>query len=195
MWTDEQLEQYHSQGFLLCRGLVRDEEIATLRRSMSELLGGREELDHMHREYEHSGAVRQVYLAHRYCEPYKQLSMDSRFVSATKQIIGNDVYIWHSKLNVKDAFEGTVWLWHQDYGYWMWDGVDPKIVSVMVFLDRVTANNGCLLVVSGSHKWGQQEHYSDSSTTSYKQWCINTDTLKEKLNEDQIQLIVGFDLH
>lgn len=191
MWTAEQLEQYFAQGFLLCRGLVRHEEIATLCRSMPELLDGHEQRDHMHREYERSGAVRQVYLAHRYCKPYKQLSADSRLVDPIKQIIGNDVYIWHSKLNVKDAFEGTVWLWHQDYGYWMWDGVDPRIVSVMVFIDRATVNSGCLLIVPGSHKWGRQEHYVDTSTTSYKQWCIDAETLKQKLKDDQIQHIVG----
>ena len=36
----------------------------------------------------------------------------------------------------------------------MWDGVEPCLVSVMLFLDRATVNNGCLMVAAGSHRWG-----------------------------------------
>lgn len=190
-WSREQHEQFDSQGFLFVPGLFSDEETAQLDRAVPELLEGDEREDGMHRERERSGAVRQIYLAHRYSPPFKAASENAKIVEPVKQILDAEVYIWHSKINVKDAFEGTVWLWHQDYGYWMWDGVEPRLISVMVFLDKATINNGCLMVAAGSHQWGRLEHSADEVTTSYKQWCVATETLRERLREEMIQPVTG----
>ena len=190
-WTEHQLQQFHEAGYLFMPGLFAAEEVERLSVAVPELLAGDEQDDLMHRERERSGAVRQIYLTHRHSPPFAALSKDSKIVEPVRQILDNDVYVWHSKINVKDAFEGTVWLWHQDYGYWMWDGVDARLISVMVFLDRATLNNGCLMVAAGSHHWGRLEHYADEVTTSYKQWCVDTKTLKQRLTEEMIQPITG----
>lgn len=190
-WTQEQCDSFRERGFALMRGLFSADEILRLGEATSELLLGNDEQDGLHRERERGGAVRQVYLAHRHSPPYKAISEDARIVGPVKQILNSEIYIWHSKINVKDAFEGTVWLWHQDYGYWMWDGVEPRIVSAMVLLDEATINNGCLLVAAGTHKPGRLEHYADEKTTSYKQWCVDNETLKQRLTEEMIQPITG----
>jgi len=190
-WNQQQLQEFDKLGYLFVPGLLPTHQITELNSAVPRLLAGEEQSDGIHRERERSGAVRQVYLTHRYCPPFKALSKNAAIVEPVKQILGKDIYIWHSKINVKDAFEGTVWLWHQDYGYWMWDGVDPKLVSVMVFLDKATLNNGCLMVAAGSHKWDRLEHYADEETTSYKQWCVDTETLKQRLTEQMIQPITG----
>jgi len=190
-WSEAQFAQYRRDGFLVVRGLVSPKELSALNGAVPDLLNGDEKQDQMHREREKSGAVRQVYSADRHAPAYKALARHPEILGPVKEITGNDVYVWHSKINVKDAFEGTVWLWHQDYGYWMWDGVDAKLTSVMVLLDRATLNNGCLMVVAGSHKWGRQEHYPDTVTTSYKQWCLDVPTLKSRIKEEDIQQITG----
>lgn len=190
-WSQQQCDRFHQQGFLFAPRLFSPAEVAALNQTAPKLLAGDERVDGMHRERERSGAVRQIYLTHRYAPNFKAISEDARIVEPVRQILRSDVYIWHSKINVKDAFEGTVWLWHQDYGYWMWDGVDAKLVSVMVFLDRATLNNGCLIVAAGSHRWGRLEHEADEVTTSYKQWCVPTAVLRQRLTESMIQHIPG----
>ncbi len=190
-WSQEQNAQFEEQGFLFLRGLFSKTEVARLNDVVPQLLNGDEQTDGMHRERERSGAVRQIYLAHRFSSRFQQLVCDSRIAEPVQHLLDAEIYVWHSKINVKDAFEGTVWLWHQDYGYWMWDGVDPSLISVMVFLDKATINNGCLMVAAGSHKWGRLEHYADETTTSYKQWCVDIPTLKDRLQEEMIQPIVG----
>lgn len=184
------MDEYRDKGYAFRRGLLSTAEVDALREALPQLVN-KGDGDGLHRERERGGAVRQVYLAHRLVEPYSKIIRHPSILGPVKQIVGNDVYVWHSKLNVKEAFEGTVWLWHQDYGYWMWDGVNARLVSIMIILDKATANNGCMMVVSGSHKWGRQEHYPDEDTTSYRQWCIDTETLKEKLCEEQIEQITG----
>jgi ectoine hydroxylase len=190
-FTESQLRQYDDQGFLLCRGLIQADELAAVEEALADILAGSDDEDHLHRERERSGAVRQVYLTDRYCPAFQRLAHHPKITAPVAQILGPDFYIWHSKINVKDSFEGTVWLWHQDYGYWVFDGVAPRLVSVMILLDRATINNGSMMVVPGSHRWGDLDHYSDTVTTSYKQWCIKTDMLRTHLQEDMIQHVTG----
>jgi len=191
MWTESELTAYEAHGFLLKRGLLSGTDVEALTGEMPWMLGPDQESDAIHRERERTGAVRQVYLAHRHSEPYRQLVRDPRLLEPVKQTLGNDVYVWHSKINVKAPFEGTVWLWHQDYGYWINDGVEPRLMSAMVFLDQATQNNGCLLVAEGSHRWGLLPHGADEITTSYKQWCVAPEYLASHLREDQIRPVTG----
>jgi len=190
-WSQAELRTYQESGFLLARGLLAPAEIDRLNAEMPWLLSPDLDDHTVHRERERSGAIRQVYLAHRHSAPYRELARDPRIIGPVKQVVGNDVYVWHSKINVKDAFEGTVWLWHQDFGYWINDGVEARFISAMVFLDRATVNNGCLLVAAGSHRWGLLPHVTDEVTTSYKQWCVDLPTLKERLTEGVITPITG----
>jgi ectoine hydroxylase len=191
MWTQQELKKYDEDGFLIRRGLLNSNEVAALLEPLPRMLDADDAQDGLHREREKSGPVRQVYLVHRHSPPYKELARNPKLLEPVKQILQNDVYIWHSKINVKDAFEGAVWLWHQDYGYWFNDGVDAKFVSVMVCLDESTLNNGCFMVAAGTHKWGRVPHHTDTVTTSYKQWCIDVPYLKEHLKEEMIQPITG----
>ena len=44
-----------------------------------------------------------------------------------RQVLGDaGVYIYHTKINTKPAIEGTVWMWHQDYGSWQRDGCPQR---------------------------------------------------------------------
>lgn len=52
-------------------------------------------------------------------------------------------------------------VWHQDYGYWYENGcLTPDMGSVFIALDPCTKENGCLRVLSGSHKMGRLDHVS-----------------------------------
>ncbi len=78
---------------------------------------------------------------------------------AAETLIGEAVYHFQSKLTAKDPFGGGAWEWHQDYGYWYYNGcLRPDMLSMMIALDRSDQNNGCLQVVKGSHKMGRIDH-------------------------------------
>jgi ectoine hydroxylase len=190
MWNDDQLASYREQGFLIQRGLLSAADLAALEADTEQVLHGA--ADGMHRVQETSGAVRSVFLAHRHAAAYRQLASSPAVAGPVKQILDADAYVWHSKLNVKEALEGAVWLWHQDYGYWTFDGAPAeRFVSVMIFLDRATLNNGCMMVVPGSHRWGDLPHYADEVTTNYKQWCIRQDVVRERLRDEDIVPVTG----
>ena len=60
------------------------------------------------------------------------------------------------KVNAKAAFDGEVWQWHQDYGTWARDDgmPEPRAMNIAVFLDEVSAINGPLMFIPGSHREG-----------------------------------------
>jgi ectoine hydroxylase len=185
--SESQLREFDEKGYLFFPELISAPEVHVLLDEV-EVLAARETDGNLK---EKSGVARQFYNSHRDSRAYKALSGDARILTGVRQLVGNDVYIWHSKINVKAAFEGTVWLWHQDYGYWFHDGVDPKIVSCMVSLDEATHENGCLMVIPGSHKLGRLEHFPDEVTTSYKQWTIPIDMMREITRDRQIVSLTG----
>lgn len=192
MWSPQQLEQYREQGYLAQPGLLSTEDLAPLLEANDKLLdhygsvpdatGDGE--DGVHYVKESNGAVRSLFAAHRQTEAYRQTLRSPKIAGPMKQIFENDAYVFHSKLNVKESFKGAVWLWHQDYGYWQFDGMDDRMASVLIMLDKTTIYSGCILFIPGSHKWGVLDHYSDEKTTTYKQWCVTTDVLKGRLKDD-----------
>jgi len=83
------------------------------------------------------------------------------------------------KVNAKAAFDGAVWQWHQDYGTWARDDdmPEPRDMNIAVFLEDVTAVNGPLMIIPGSHKQGVFEAGHDLETTSYTLWTLDRETV------------------
>ena len=76
-----------------------------------------------------------------------------------EQILGGEVYHYHSKMILKDPEIGGAWEWHQDYGYWYNFGcLQPLMASAMIAVDQATEENGCLQVLMGSHHLGRIDH-------------------------------------
>ena len=82
------------------------------------------------------------------------------------------------KINGKQAFDGDVWQWHQDYGTWLTTTRCPseRAMNVAIFLDEVNEFNGPLMFIPGSHKQGVLDAEHDLTTTSYPLWTIDNDT-------------------
>lgn len=184
--SDQQRAEFDENGFLILPELFSLAEVEVLRGEIERL--GLVETDHIVRE--RTGGVRTIFRVHEddgptRSAPFRALSRSPRLLGPALQVLGDDdVYIYHSKVNTKVAIEGSVWLWHQDYGYWYWDGVPtPNAVSATVLLDEATERNGCLYIAPGSHKLGRQEPYADEETTSYKQWTIEREQLVGLLDE------------
>ena len=53
---------------------------------------------------------------------YGIISRSRRLVDACEQLLGGEVYHYHSKMMLKEPQVGGAWEWHQDYGYWYMNG-------------------------------------------------------------------------
>lgn len=155
--TPEQVDEYNENGFVFIRPMFDAEETVLLRRAMEE--------DPMIQRHsllraDADGLGTRISLWNRAGDAvYGLAARSERMVGAAEALIGEPVYHYQSKLTAKDPKVGGAWEWHQDYGYWYYNGcLRPDMLSMMIALDRTDGENGCLQLVKGSHKLGRIDH-------------------------------------
>jgi len=173
--TDDELRAFEKDGYLFFPGRFTAAEAAALRAEADAVYAL--ERDEVWRES--SGAPRTAFAAHTYNEGFRRLGAHPRLIDPVMQILGGPVYMHQYKVNAKAAFDGEVWQWHQDYGTWKRDDEmpEPLAMNIAVFLDDVTAANGPLLFIPGSHRDGVYDAGHDLETTSYPLWTLDRDTV------------------
>ena len=181
--TAQQLALFERDGFLLFPGLFSSAEVSALRSETARL--ARIDADTVIRE--RTGGVRSIFRVHEEdgatrSPAFRALVRDPRVLKPTMQALGaGGVYVYHTKINTKPAIEGTVWMWHQDYGSWQRDGCPrPDMATFAVMMTDSSEMNGALYVIPGSHKRGRLDPYYDEST-SYKFWAVPKATLLQVL--------------
>jgi len=174
--TQTQLETFDRDGYLFFPSLFRPEEIKVLLDEVPALYAQRRPENVREKT---GDVVRTNFAAHLYSAPFARLARHPRMVEPVTQVFREDVYMHQFKINGKQAFDGDVWQWHQDYGTWSNDDQMPeaRAMNVAIFLDEVNEFNGPLMFIPGSHKLGVLEARHDTSTTSYPLWTINNEVI------------------
>ena len=155
--NNNQMDEFSENGFIRIKHLFDAEEIEMLR---STAHADRELDDHsFSRADGEGGKVRLSLWNHPGDEIYGMFARSDRMVNKAEELLGDEVYHYHSKMILKDPKIGGAWTWHQDYGYWYQNGLlYPDLVSVFIAVDKATRENGCLQVIRGSHKMGRIDH-------------------------------------
>jgi len=152
-----EIQRYHDDGFVLKKSLFDAGEIDLLGRSAR----ADAELDRRSfgRADGEGGTVRLSLWNHPGDGIYGMFARCERLVRSAEQLLGGEVYHYHSKMIMKDARVGGAWAWHQDYGYWYRNGVlQPLLLSAFIAVDPARQENGCLQVLQGSHHCGRIDH-------------------------------------
>ncbi len=163
--TAEQLEHFYSRGWVVVRGFANRSQVAALEQECDGLHERMAEpdADERHRVgtswEEHTDAarpkrVRQLMHSQRVCPTIDAVSKSERMLAIMRQLIGPDVYLFHSKLMMKAAKEGSFTPWHQDFQYWQFESLLPTQVNCMVYIDGADHDNGCLRMIDGTQRTG-----------------------------------------
>jgi ectoine hydroxylase len=149
----EDLVNFKKNGFLVQHELMSAAEIANLVHCV-DAFALTEQPGHLLEQQ--TNVYRAFHGCHLYSDEFRTLIRRADLLEPARQILGDDVYIHQLKVNLKQAFSGEMWPWHQDYIYWRNEDHVPtnRIISVMIFLDEVTEFNGPLFFIPGSHKAG-----------------------------------------
>lgn len=176
--TEEQWQQYESQGYLRLANVLSDGELTTLQQRMDDIMLGCAPLDYdrmmmqLDREPStgkpgpqtkgHKGAT----LNYR---KIQDLEFDPLFLAfmqkplfrhICERVYGaeTDIACFRAMFMNKPAKEGTPLRWHQDR--WNYLDRDP-LITIWTGLDPATVANGCVQIVAGTHH--QLINPSDSS--------------------------------
>jgi hypothetical protein len=155
--SDAEVRQFHQDGYLIRRRYYDAEEMDLL---LTTARNDRNMLSHNIARKDASGRQSRLSLwQHPGDDIYGMISRGARMVDAMEQLLGDEVYHYHSKMMLKEPRVGGAWEWHQDYGYWYNNAcLLPDMCSGLIAVDRATPANGCLQFLKGTHKMGRIEH-------------------------------------
>lgn len=170
--TDAQVRSYDEQGFILLRGLFSPDE-ARLLRQEAEWLGTPARAHADANIYEKDGeTIRAAWAVEKDSSACARALRSPRILGPVRQLLGEEVYLYHSRLNYKIAGRGDVFQWHTDFASWEQDGVQRgghrDMLTAMIVLDDTAPESGPVRYIAGSHVAGPSiaSEY-DTATTSY----------------------------
>lgn len=149
------LAGFERDGFLAIDQLVTPDEVDTYRAELERLTSDPEIRSDPRSIVEpKSDEIRTVFEVHNISEVFAQLVRDPRIVGRARQILGSDVYVHQSRINVKPGFGATGFYWHSDFETWhAEDGMaQMRAVSVSIALTENYDTNGGLMIMPGSHR-------------------------------------------
>ncbi|MER5598474.1 ectoine hydroxylase [Streptomyces sp. NPDC002265] len=149
------LQAYERDGFLTVDRIVGDDEVAVCRQELERLVADPAvRADPRSVREPKSQEIRSVFEVHRISEVFARLVRDERVVGRARQILGSDVYVHQSRINVKPGFGAGGFYWHSDFETWhAEDGLpNMRTVSVSIALTENHDTNGGLMIMPGSHR-------------------------------------------
>ena len=156
--TDDQIEFFHTHGYLAGIRLLNDSQIEALQTELADLSDPSHPGHNLFYEFhsnestDPSTALFHALGAWRIAPGFHDLLWNPAFLVPASQLLGGAVRFWHDQLFCKPAYHGGVVAWHQDYSYWT--RTQPMAhLSCWIGLDDSTRENGCVHYVPGSHTW------------------------------------------
>ncbi len=164
--NSEQIGRYRENGYLVLEDQVPQSVILEVRKEIDRfrcLAKGmiasdhRLDLEDTHRPDD--PRVRRIKLPHRQSGIMHDLMHSDQILGPVRDLIGPDIRLHTSKLNMKEAGYGAAVEWHQDCAFY--PHTNDDLLAVGVLIDDMEAENGPLMVYPGSHRGPVLDHHVD----------------------------------
>lgn len=166
--TTEQVRRYHQDGYLVVPSLFNAGDLRGVDQTIRDLTkkamasGDYSKILEVEPQPVNGEHIpRRIYNPFEQHENFRALATDPRLLDCVASLIGDDIAIQHSKLNMKPAKVGSVVDWHQDLAYF--PHTNDSVVTTLIYLDDATEENGCLQVIPRHH-----HHFFDHNTPDGK---------------------------
>lgn len=160
---DEIASYYREHGYVVVPGLLDPEEVAELRAVTGRVVAQAEGLTEETPVYDFAEApdgrvvIERIKKPHRVDPFYWQMARHPKIVAILSALIGPDIRLSHSKINMKDRMGGAALEWHQDWAFAPHTNMDTCVASVMI--DESRTDNGALQFLDTSHKGPLLDHH------------------------------------
>lgn len=170
MLTQEQVQFYQDNGYLLVKGLFSKEEAFKLRAEAhaiaERLLNAGRDIDATWGSANEAGGMRgstvlmNCHDVQFYSGAFSRMLVDGNFTEASSQVMGTpNIQLHHTKMFIKPPEKGSPFPMHQDYHYFPHE--KDSMIAAIVHLDSAPLEKGCVRVYPGSHKLGRLEQISE----------------------------------
>jgi len=152
--SDVQVDKYHRDGFVVASDFFDRSTLALVDEAITEVTAAALAQDDYSAVLELEPVdgqpiPRRIYDPYARHESFRSLLADERLLDCVEQLIGENILLQYTKLNMKPPHIGSVVEWHQDMAYYPCTNDD--FVTVLVYLDDATCENGCLRVLPRHH--------------------------------------------
>jgi ectoine hydroxylase-related dioxygenase (phytanoyl-CoA dioxygenase family) len=178
MLSKPQIEQFRRDGYLVVPEAVSASELAAMRGQIADwveesrahrepfgppTLDGRPRFDMGEEHRRDHAALRRVNNPSDIAPAFRQVMENAAVVDMVADLVGPDLKFHHCKINLKLPGTDTEVGYHQDFAYT--PHTNDDLVTALIFIDEVTADNGALMVVPGSHKGPLHSLFEDGRFT------------------------------
>jgi phytanoyl-CoA hydroxylase len=157
---------YHRDGFVVVPDLLRDPQLTELREIIAELVAASAAVTTHTAVYDlepgHSAVeprVRRIKTPHKVHPAFEAVVRIPAVMEVLTELLGPDLRLKSSKLNMKSARYGSPVEWHQDWAFY--PHTNDDLLAIGVMLDDTDLENGPLMVVPGSHKGPVWNHHGE----------------------------------
>lgn len=162
--TEEDRRKFAEDGYWISPKLIDDDRIERLRRACERIWSG----DYDGEGYPTYGPlpaftdprnIRKLDFGFWINDEVRKMVTDPSIGELAADLMGTDeVRLWLDQVISKPGLGGEASPvgnvgWHQDYGYWQCSST-PNMITVWIALQDTDLDNGAMLTVLGSHKWG-----------------------------------------
>jgi phytanoyl-CoA hydroxylase len=166
MISDRDVEAYRRDGYLVVPDVLSARETGELQAVIDGLIAKAASVDIHDDVYDlepsHSRAqprVRRIKTPHKVDRRFDDLVRHPEVLAILGRLIGPDLRLHGSKLNLKAPRYGSPVEWHQDWAFY--PHTNDDILAIGVMLDDMDLANGPLMVVPGSHRGPIHDHHAD----------------------------------
>ena len=166
MLSAEQITFYHENGYLVLENVLSPDELTALQRVTDEFVERSRSVsahnDIFDLERNHSPErprLRRIKNPIFQHEVYAQTLVHKGILDRVEQLVGPGVRRSNTKLNMKEPDHGSAVEWHQDWAFY--PHTNDDLLAVGIAIDDMTEENGCMLMVPGSHKGTLHSHHQN----------------------------------
>ena len=164
--SPEQTDFYRENGYVIVRDVLSPAQIEEGRRVVQAFVETSRGLtasdDIFDLEPAHTAekpAIRRLKTPHKVHPWFDDLIRSDAILDPLESVLGPNIRMLGSKLNLKAAGVGSPVEWHQDLAFHPHSNDD--LCAIGIALDDCSLQNGCLLVMPGSHKGPVIDHHQD----------------------------------
>ena len=164
--SDAQVRSYGELGYLLLEKRIPEDFLVRLRAEIARLIeeargltASNERIDLEDSHSPEAPRVRRVKLPHKISQVFAELTRSDWILAPVRDLIGPNLRLHNSKLNMKSAGYGAAVEWHQDWAFY--PHTNDDILAVGVIIDDMDRENGPLMVFPGSHRGPIYDHHAE----------------------------------
>jgi len=166
--SQQQIDSFEENGFLVVQDVLTPEQLTEARRLVDGLVERSRTItesdDLFDLDLGHTTEkpmIARIKNPGKYAPLLLELGRTDAFVDRAWPLIKGPgmLYSGCGRLNMKSAEGGSAVEWHQDTAYG--PNTNGDNLTVGLYLDDATTENGCMLMIPGSHKGGALDHHED----------------------------------